>query len=483
MPAGINLGTADVRWKGDANGSGQVTLFDADGNVMPRRDRTAFPLTQGGQPIALNDDGVARLMRGDEAGGLLVGQMSPMYHDPFDGATSHGQFWTAASSGMNVVQAMRLLTLNNNATLTGGSYYIYTTIPNFAKTRGNILRFSARLRFSWQVSGAVMELGFGTAATTAAPTNGAFLRVLANGDVKLVLNYNSTETQSATLATIGSGAGQINPAHYYDVDIVFLDDAIKCVVQRSDDSLAGGIAENPVIDARWPFALATATDFAAIATPAFFRIYNSGAVGTASQMLITSVFVGAYDSSVFSKPWPDHMSRSGRSLLMHPATGVQLANYGNSGAPSSASLSNTAAGYTTLGGQWQFAAVGGGETDYAFFGFAVPAGRTLHVAGLNIEAVNTGAAVAGTVTLLQWGIARSTAVTLATNTFRKTIGMQVFPIGAAIGVMATPVTWRPRTPFVVDSAQTFHIILKMPLGTATASQVIRGIIDVDGYFE
>jgi len=65
------------------------------------------------------------------------------------------------------------------------------------------------------------------------------------------------------------------------------------------------------------------------------------------------------------------MTGMGLSAAQSYTTG--LANYANSAAPASATLSNTAAGYTTLGGQFQFAAVAGAETDYALFAYTVPA--------------------------------------------------------------------------------------------------------------
>lgn len=72
------------------------------------------------------------------------------------------------------------------------------------------------------------------------------------------------------------------------------------------------------------------------------------------------------------------MSQAAGNLSMsagrNPFTGAQLENHTNSTAPTSATLSNTAAGYTTLGGRFQFAAVAGAATDYALFGFQVPAG-------------------------------------------------------------------------------------------------------------
>jgi hypothetical protein len=35
----------------------------------------------------------------------------------------------------------------------------------------------------------------------------------------------------------------------------------------------------------------------------------------------------------------------------------------------------------------------------------------------------------------------------------------------------------------VESGRFLHVILAVPVGTATASQVIRGTVTIDGYFE
>ncbi|MBL0304366.1 MAG: hypothetical protein IPQ23_22190 [Cytophagaceae bacterium] len=169
----------------------------------------------------------------------------------------------------------------------------------------------------------------------------------------------------------------------------------------------------------------------------------------------------------------------------------QTANYANSTAPVSATLSNTAAGYTTLGGQFQFAAVAGAETDYALFAYQVPTGNTLIVRGVWIDTVNTGAAVATSPTMLQWAIAAgSSAVSLATTDGAATksparvgLGFQTFPIAAAIGAQATRVGVNLDSPLAVNSGEFLHIMLRMPLGTATASQVIRGICGINAYFE
>jgi hypothetical protein len=177
----------------------------------------------------------------------------------------------------------------------------------------------------------------------------------------------------------------------------------------------------------------------------------------------------------------------------------QSANYVNNTAPVSATLSNTAAGYTTLGGQFQFAAVAGAETDYALFAFQVPVAaagggnRNLVIRGVRIETFNMGAASAATPTLLQWALGvGSTAVSLATadsNTAgtraprRIPLGVQSIPVGTAIGGNVAPIDVNLDAPLYVAAGTFVHVILRMPVGTATASQIIRGLAMINGYFE
>ena len=179
------------------------------------------------------------------------------------------------------------------------------------------------------------------------------------------------------------------------------------------------------------------------------------------------------------------MSLNSRSGWENPFTGAQLAQWANSAEPANATLSNTTAGYTTLGGKFQFAAVAGAATDYALFGFTVPTPATLVVTGIDIEAWNLGAAVATTPTLLTWALGfGSTAVSLATATVtRVPIGAQSFPVGAAIGAKAERISRTFRTPVSVGAARFLHVILRMPVGTATGSQVVAGMINIEGYFE
>lgn len=173
-----------------------------------------------------------------------------------------------------------------------------------------------------------------------------------------------------------------------------------------------------------------------------------------------------------------------RGSVDHPQTGAQLATWTNSAEPASATLSNTAAGYTTLGGKFQFAAVAGAVTDYALFGFQVPVPSTLVITGITIDTWNTGAVAGATPTLLTWGIkANLTAVSLATATGNTVgIGAQIIPAAAVIGALANRLEKQFQTPIVCGPGRFIDVVLRMPIGLATGSQVIAGMFNFEGYF-
>lgn len=181
------------------------------------------------------------------------------------------------------------------------------------------------------------------------------------------------------------------------------------------------------------------------------------------------------------------MARAGRGLSAG-SDGAQLANWANSTAPTSATLSNTAAGYTTLGGLWQAAALAGAATDYALFAYAVPAGKRLFVTGVHISpTIVTGAANATTATILQWGLGfNSTAVSLATASTgpdRVGVGFQSCLAALAIGGQIGPaIELSFPTPHVVEAEKYLHVILTIPVCTATSSEVLRGLVGINGYF-
>jgi len=115
----------------------------------------------------------------------------------------------------------------------------------------------------------------------------------------------------------------------------------------------------------------------------------------------------------------------------------------------------------------------------------------LHITEITIDAFNTVTPVATSSTVLQWAAGvGSTAVSLATGESaagkgprRTPLGVQYFPVGAAVGQTANTITRNFRVPLVVNPGEFLHIILKMPIATATATEIFRGTCSVIGYFE
>jgi len=317
------------------------------------------------------------------------------------------------------------------------------------------------------------------AAGTSIPLDGVYFRANSGG-VFGVVNNNGTEITSA--------AFNFTPAinHVYKYNISISDSKIEFWI---DD----------VLYAEIPKPTNTGSVFYAGSVPFAIRHHHTGVASAVVQAKIANYTIGVADMDNV-RLWSANKAGQGLSSIQTPSgfTQGQTANYANSAAPASATLSNTTAGYTTLGGQFQFAAVAGAETDYALFGYqnTTPTtsitGRNLVIRGIWIDTFNMGAAVATTPTVLQWTLGvGSTAVSLATAEAaaaraprRITLGTQAFPVGAAIGADAGKrIDVNLDAPVVVEPGTFLHVILKMPVGTATASQIIRGVVGINAYWE
>lgn len=464
-----------------ANGQAKVTLYDTAGqaaisaNGAQVTNKSAFPI--GGYA-----EDVFRAIRVGTLGGLALNRVTKaIFQDLVDGAAVNTQQWGQTLTTMTVTQANGVVTMNAGNSVAATVVAAHTSLKHIVKNREAILRLSSRVRFNWNSSGTTIQIGWGTATTTTEQlVNFIGMRVTTAGAIELVVSQSSADvTTLSTGVSVGAGVGQVHPSRYYDMDLYWFDDALRCVLHHSD----GTTSTTPVVDSTLSWTVSQTKGTILRSLPVLFRILNVSAPAQINNLFYSGVEVVEQDIAD-NRPYPHALAGAGRSTTLNPASGAQLANYANSAAPVSATLSNTAAGYTTLGGQWQFAAVAGAETDYALFGYTVPTGYTLYVTNVRIDTFVMGAAVATTPTLLQWGLGRATAVTLASNSFRKTIGAQVLAVGTAIGGTADKtLSWHADAPFVVDSAQFFHIILKMPVGTATASSIIRGVATIEGYLE
>jgi hypothetical protein len=329
-----------------------------------------------------------------------------------------------------------------------------------------------------------IEIGLVIPGATAlvAPTDGIYMLIDTAGALQLCANYNGAVTASGPIAFAWTANRMYHGKIVIHTDRaeLYLDGVFLGVVPRSLANTVGAMAMNQ-------------------SGHLYARIHNNAATVGAQKLNLARWAVTLGDGN-FERAWGAAMSSMGNHFLSAPdgqAVG-QLANIANSAAPASAALSNTAAGYTTLGGNFQFAAVAGAETDYALFGWQNPAGtaalpgRNAIITGVDIETFNMGAAVATTPTLLNWYLgAGSTAVSLATADaaaarapHRWALGVQSLAVGAPIGAKADRIDADfSMAPVPVEPGCFAHLILRMPVGTATASQIIRGMAAFRGYFE
>ena len=393
---------------------------------------------------------------------------------PLGTAVNTRKFATLLSASQTITVGGARYELNSSGLTTinsGSMLKSYKFVP-FYKANASYAEFAVNWTLD-PIANWFAEWGFGNPTTAiAAHTDGVFFRITA-GQFRGVVCNNSVESYV--------DLGVIPPMS--DVHDFVVETTMSRTYFWHDEELLG-VLETPV------------TQFGPTsqsALPVFIRTYTA-AIAPASAIKLQCSAIGASNGGAdLNRLWPTVQTAMGNSTVQNP-TGSAVgftANYANAAAPTSATLSAATAGYTTLGGQFQFAAIAGAETDYALFAYQIPAGLTAIIRGIWIDTMNTGAAVAVTATWLQWALGvGSTAVTLATAegaatkaTARLALGNQVFPIAAAIGAQAVRIDVNLDAPLVVNSGEYLHILLKMPLGTATASQVIRGIVGINGYFE
>lgn len=468
----------------DSSGQQRVILYDSAGNVLNPVNRAAIVATAGGILNLGADYKVARSFRVDETGTLRSTSESLFLYDGCEGAAIDTNKWLSTVTTSTITQAAATgILLNAGSSVAINTGAMITSQRKMPKLLGGPLLARFRVRATAHFANGLIEVGFGNPASaiTALFGDGAIWRKDSAGQWLPVISVNSVEALGTPISN-ATFIAAIATTEYAIFTVELHAAYARFCIYKQDGSLVTSQ------DMDWT----AGANFASLAVThvnILARQWNSGATGTAVQAFIDEVMCTALDV-MHQRPYDVSQSGMHYNSLTSPTAYSQNANYANSAAPASAALSNTAAGYTNLGGQFQFAMVAGAETDYALFGFTNPSPYSLYVRGISITTWNTGAVSGTNASLFQWGYAaNSSAVSLATGApnppMRGVIGAQGMLTGTPIGDMANPPTLQRlfQTPISVDPGKLFHIILKVQLGTATASQIIRGVCDIDGFFE
>jgi len=427
---------------------------------------------------------VTKALEADDDYRLRTGGDTMVFNEPFFGAAINTGIWQQNLTTMTVTVGSNAMLLNAGASVAANavarvnSYILFPLYDSFE----TYLAFEYIYTPVALIANTTLEMGAFIASGVTAPTDGAFLRYNAAGTAEAVVVFNSTETSVViTTPTVGV-RHRVVIASYINETQFWIDDVLVCAIATP---VARGAPESSGN------------------LPLTFRLYN-GAVGPAS-----AAQVQIYNPAVSLGGWQNTRDNATTNALAG-GMGVQgqtgatlgsLANWANSAAPATATLSNTVAGYGVgvLGGQFRFAAPAGAETDFILFAFQCPAAaanahnKKFVCVGVVIDTWNEVVAVATTGTVLQWGLAvGSTAASLATAEAATTKAARRFPVGVQSFAVTDPVgkaaqqlsiMFPKGAELVANPGEFLGVILKVPVGTATATETFRGLVALLGYWE
>lgn len=421
---------------------------------------------------------------------LRVGLDQTLYNQSFEGAIVATHLFNQTLSSMTTNQASGYFVLNSGNATASGNHAIFQTRRTFALYGTYPTYVDMWLREGGDnATNAISEWGAGYVATTTAPTDGVFFRRNAAGVLKAVVNFAGTETEETidtTNVPARSGVGAYDATECNHYLIVVHNDIANFWI---NDVLVDSI---PCPDAQ-------PSPTSSSAQPVFARVYNSGIASTGRRIELGFINVSLGDQHN-NKPWSHALCGAGQGAYQTQlgiAT-AQTANWANSAAPVSATLSNTAAGYATLGGQYQFAASATNETDWALFAYLNPAGtnavpgKTLYITSIRVSKMLVTGAATVNATMFFWAAGvGSSAISLATTDAATTVSPKRVPLGiqnhaaaAAVGTSSDGFDVQfTDAPLVVPPGTYAHIIVKQLNGAATASLVWRGQVMINGYFE
>jgi hypothetical protein len=474
--------TADLLTVDPTSNAARITEYDPSGSLVIKQDRASggiVPLSTYGIPLMGSDYKTPTLIKSTSDGHLINGDRTIMLYDRTEGAAVDTNKWIQTTTTMTITQGTSTIIMNANSTVsltTGAMHTSHRFLP-FINKSGLVMRI--RARHTTHFTNNLIEMGFAspTTATASSLVNGAVWRKDGTGQYIPVVSINGSELYGTPISNLTFTASVPN-TDFASFEIAIYNNRAVFSIFRT----TGEVVNVQSVDIT-----SISTTFTQTHLQGMYRTYNNAATGTAVQLIVDDVSIWMNDFQP-GRSWSHALAGMNYSGICSPTTYLQASNYANSAAPASAALSNTTASYTTLGGQWQFVAVAGAETDYALFAFTVPSPYSFYITGVRISAMNTVVAVAGTASVLQWGIGvNSSAVSLATGApytpMKVAIGTQSLPVAAAVGAVANDIVWTPATPLVCFPGRFLHVILKCPIGTATATQIIRGTVVIDGYFE
>jgi hypothetical protein len=476
---------AGIRVEG--NTSGNVAEVDANNNlktvmpVIPNQAgfvQLAGELSGSGDPAGL----LVEALRASAQGRLSVGQPVALLNEFFNNTALNSAIFTAPVTTMTVTVAGGSLNLNASGITTLSTVARVSTYAHFPFLADLATYATIDLLLTQNPqNNAVTEFGFGQASALTAPTDGAFFRYNASGQLLAVISINGTETLSAALATPTVGV-----MNRYKItvenDRVFF--AVNGVVQAiiATPNTAGFPMYAP-------------------AQPWFCRTYNTAiAPALANIVRVGYLCIGMQDAVGLGLDTATLMSLGGRhgsqGQTGHTMGSTALLTNGLAPGAGAAMTNTTAALGSGLGGQFAALPTLAANTDGIVCSYQNPVptaaipGKTLFIKGVRIQSIVTTVLAGGPV-LYEYSLCYGhTAVSLGTGEAATTkaprrlpIGLETFAANAALGTLgsvngqymafANPIAVLPGE-FVAIAAKN--------IGTVTTTGVIMFIVTFDAVF-
>ena len=454
--------------------------------------RAGFAALAGIDDDATTDGRVKRVYV-SEANAIKNAQLELLWDDTFNATAQNTSKYNFAATTQTGSQAGGYLILNTSAITTintNSGIQTFRTFPIFAKSE---TRVTIEMMLT-QVPQAnnLIELGLFAAVLTTrvAPTDGVFFRYNPAGELRGVISYNGTETQTAAIT---APSASVN----HDYTIVINSEGAIFYIDRVKVGAITLLTDAPTLGQ--PMSAAT--------VPLCVRTYHGGsAPALATQVKVSDVYVTLIGPNL-NRQWSEQKAGMGHSAYQGQNGGTMgtTAQYANSSNPAAAVPTNTTAALGTgLGGKFQETLTLAAGTDGIICSFQNPAGsvtqtpRNLVIRGVTIGGVVTVALttnpLAGTMSLAFGHTAVSLATAEAasftaggTTKAPRRVALCATSVASATAAAGTPVVGVPiyipfSSPIVVAPGE-FVAITHNKVTTAPATGAIMWTISFDAYFE
>lgn len=423
-----------------------------------------------------------RKFRVTEDDRLKVGVDTQLANYNFTSNTQNTGDFKHAFTTMTMTQSSGYLNINPALSTVSGNYAYLQSWRHFTLQGDGALH----VEFTGFITAAtaanqVLEVGLFLGTAGVAPADGIFFRLTSAG-LSGIVTYNGAETSTGVMIAISP-----NDTSKFEININ----------QTHYDFWVDGI-----LVGHFDLPAAQAVPYLTISLPFCAMMRNSGTVTGGWTTRIGTVHVTQLDINTV-KPWPYQMTAQGNAYQGQEGdTMGSVAMYSNAAVAAAAALTNTTAAAPNigLGGVVQVLPTLAAGTDGILLSYLNPVGsvtqppKTLVVTGIAIDSAVTTILAGGPLVMVMGvafgntalSLATTESATFATNTTkaprRVPLGMQCYPVTAAVGTTAQAIVLNFDSPISVNPGEYFQITARN-LGTVTTTGAVAFVVSVNHYFE